>query len=161
MDREDSPAAKPKPKVPVRPAVQEEKEKKKEDVKPEAPKKDVEKEKVEAKDTEKSKEEVEGGEKEKEGVEEPAEEGSRWRKLYNKTAFTFQSSKDSAAAAAQAKKEAAAQKLKATQESIKASKDAATAAGEFLFKYKAFDILNPTCEPVFCYFRISLILTNV
>ena len=60
--------------------------------------------------------------------EKAAEEGSRWRKLYNKTAFTFTSSRDSAAAAAAAKKAAAAEKLRATQESIIASKNAATEA---------------------------------
>jgi len=65
----------------------------------------------------------------KEGAEEPGqEEGSRWRKMYNKTAFTFTSSRDSAAAAAAARKEAAAQKLRATQESIIASKNAAAEA---------------------------------
>ena len=123
VDKEDTPKAKPK--VPVRPKAEalgkdgdkeKEKEKEKPKKKEDAPL-DSEKPKNEVKDPEAAKEAegAEGENGEKPGDEAEADEGSRWRKLYNKTAFTFQSSKDSAAAAATAKKEAAAQKLKATQ----------------------------------------------
>ena len=60
--------------------------------------------------------------------EEPPVEGSRWKRLVTKSSLALQSSKESASAAATAKKEAASLKLKATQESIKNSKDAAAAA---------------------------------
>jgi len=109
----ESPDIKPKNPTNVRPPPpkprQPEKEKKEDDPKP-GP-------------SEEPKEKPEGDEEEKE-----AEDSSRWRKLYNKTAFTFTSSRDSAAAAAAAKKAAAAEKLKATQESIIASKNAAAQA---------------------------------
>ena len=117
VDKEDPP--KPKPKVPVRPkaeALVKEEEKEKKGAETENTPADSEKPKNEVKDCEATKEEAEGAEGENGEKAGDAEEGSRWRKLYNKTAFTFQSSKDSAAAAAAAKKEAAAQKLKATQE---------------------------------------------
>ena len=119
MDKEDPPKAKPK--VPVRPKPEavgkdDDKEKERKKADNENTPADSEKLKNEVKEIEATTEEVEAGEGENGEKPAEAEEGSRWRKLYNKTAFTFQSSKDSAAAAAAAKKEAAAQKLKATQE---------------------------------------------
>ena len=119
VDKEDPPKAKPK--VPVRPKPEavgkdDDKEKERKKADNENTPADSEKLKNEVKEIEATTEEVEAGEGENGEKPAEAEEGSRWRKLYNKTAFTFQSSKDSAAAAAAAKKEAAAQKLKATQE---------------------------------------------
>jgi len=90
--------------------------------------KDSEKEKKEVPVSDDEEEKVEVKEGEEKKPEEEADDGSRWRKLYNKTAFTFTSSRDSAAAAAAAKKQAAAEKLRATQESIIASKNAAAEA---------------------------------
>ena len=80
-------------------------------------------------DTEPEKEKTSrSGSQSSQPTEDPPIEGSRWRRLVTKSSLALQSSKESAAATAAAKKEAAALKLKATQDSIKSSKDAAAAA---------------------------------